>query len=88
VPPITAELLFWLGGPLLLSIAALVAGLVVLRRRKHRQAGRVLFLAGIAGLILSTAWIALVFRVEAIEHDSLGRLTPSASAARLSPTPA
>jgi hypothetical protein len=72
LPPLTAEALLWLAGPVVLSLATLVIGLAL--RRHHRLAGRALVLLSIVGLFLSASWIALVMRVEAIEHDSVGRL--------------
>jgi hypothetical protein len=86
LPPLSTEAVLWLGGPLALSIAMLVVGLALLRRSRPRQAGWAVVLVSIAGLLLSAAWIAVVMRVEAIEHDSQGRHpSPSARGAGASP---
>jgi hypothetical protein len=74
---LTPEALFWLAGPPLASIAVLVGGLALLSGSdRHRQAGKVLLLVGVGGLVVSAAWIALVFRVEAIERRSLSFMAP------------
>lgn len=58
------EAVLWLGGPLVASIAVLVIGLF-LRSRSH-GAAPVLLLAGTCGVLLSAAWIALAFYVDAV----------------------
>jgi hypothetical protein len=57
----------WLGGPLVLSLGVLIAGLLV--RRRSRQAGAALLVVGIGGLVLSAGWIAFAFYVDAVLGD-------------------
>jgi hypothetical protein len=75
-PPLDADALFWLGGPVVASIAIALGGLFIRKRAAPHldRAGSALLLIGVVGLIVSAAWIALVFRVEAIEHESVGRM--------------
>ncbi len=62
------DTVLWLGGPVVLSLSVLIAGLLV---RKHsRQAGAVLLTLGIGGIILSGAWIAFLFYVDAVLGDT------------------
>jgi predicted permease len=79
LPPLTAESLLWLAGPVALSLATLVMGLALLRRQRP-VAGQAVVVVSIAGLVLSGLWIALALRIEAVEHNSLGRLQSSPSA--------
>jgi CHASE2 domain-containing sensor protein len=73
MPPI-AEITFnqntlaWLGGPLIASLAVLIAGLLV--RRRSPRTGFVLVLVGIGGLILSAGWVAFAFYVDAVLGDT------------------
>jgi hypothetical protein len=73
MPPI-AEITFnqdavvWLGGPPLASLAVLIAGLFV--RRHSPGKGFVLLVAGVAGLVLSAAWVAFIFYVDAVLGDT------------------
>ena len=62
LPPVTPELAFWWGGPVLASIAVALVGWFA-RRRLVRQA---LISIGLSGLILSVLWILLGLRVEAV----------------------
>jgi hypothetical protein len=62
------ETLLWLGGPLVLSLGVLIAGLLV--RRHSRQAGAALLVLGIGGLVLSAGWIAFAFYVDAVLGDT------------------
>jgi hypothetical protein len=62
------DTVLWLGGPLLLSLAVLIAGLLV--RRHSRQAGAALLVLGIGGLVLSAGWIAFAFYVDAVLGDT------------------
>ena len=62
------DTLLWLGGPVVLSLGVLSAGLLV---RKHsRQGGAGLLVLGIGGLILAAAWIAFSFFVDATLGDT------------------
>jgi ABC-type cobalamin transport system permease subunit len=55
-------------GPPVLSLVVLIAGLFA---RKHsRQAGSALLVIGIGGVILSGAWIAFAFYVDAVLGDT------------------
>jgi hypothetical protein len=72
LPPLTAEAVLWLAGPVALSLVTLVVGLALFRRR-HRLTGSTLVIVSIAGLLLSAGWIALAMRIEAVEHNSLAR---------------
>jgi hypothetical protein len=67
LPPVTPEVVFWLCGPPLASIAVALGALFT-RRRAIRH---VLFWVGLGGLIVSVLWILLALRVEAIEKRSL-----------------
>ncbi|HSK14568.1 MAG TPA: hypothetical protein VK915_00210 [Gaiellaceae bacterium] len=58
----------WLGGPVVLSLGVLIAGLLV--RRHSRQAGAALLVLGIGGLVLSAGWIAFAFYVDAALGDT------------------
>jgi hypothetical protein len=62
------ETLLWLGGPLVLSLGVLIAGLLV--RRHSRQAGAALLVLGIGGLVLSAGWIVFAFYVDAVLGDT------------------
>jgi TRAP-type uncharacterized transport system fused permease subunit len=62
------ETVLWLGGPLMLSLSVLIAGLLV--RGYSRQAGAALLVLGIGGLILSAGWIAFAFYVDARLGDT------------------
>lgn len=58
------EAVFWLGGPLVASMAVLVTGLIW--KNRSRGAAPVLLLVGTCGVLLSAAWIALAFYVDAV----------------------
>ena len=62
------EAVFWLGGPLLASLAVLIAGLFV--RRQSARTGLVLILVGVGGLVLSAGWVAFAFYVDAVLGDT------------------
>jgi hypothetical protein len=62
------ETLLWLGGPLVLSLGVLIAGLLV--QMHSRQAGAALLVLGIGGLVLSAGWIAFAFYVDAVLGDT------------------
>jgi hypothetical protein len=73
MPPI-AEITFnqdaviWLGGPPLASLAVLIAGLLV--RRHSPRPAFVLVAVGVAALVLSVAWVAFAFYVDAVLGDT------------------
>jgi hypothetical protein len=62
------DTVLWLGGPLVLSLGVLIAGLLV--RSHSRQAGAALLVLGIGGLVLSAGWIAFAFYVDAVLGDT------------------
>lgn len=72
--PLIAEITFnqdavvWLGGPPLASLAVLIPGLFV--RRHSPRAGLVLVAVGVAGLVMSAAWVAFLFYVDALLGDT------------------
>ena len=73
MPPV-AEITFnentvaWLGGPLVISFGVLIAGLLV--RRHSPRAGVLLVAVGVGGLVLSVAWVAFAFYVDARLGDT------------------
>ena len=73
MPP-SAEITFdqdavvWLGGPPLISLGVLITGLLV--RRRSPRAGFVLVAIGVAALVLSAAWVAFLFYVDALLGDT------------------
>lgn len=73
MPPI-AEITFnqntviWLGGPPVASLIILIAGLLV--RRHSPGTGFALAAIGMAGLVLSAAWVAFAFYVDAVLGDT------------------
>jgi hypothetical protein len=58
----------WLGGPPLASIAVLTGGLIV--RRYAKGTGLVLLVVGVIGLVVSAAWVAFAFYVDAVLGDT------------------
>jgi hypothetical protein len=62
------DTVLWLGGPLVLSLSVLVAGLLV--RGCSRQAGAALPVIGIGGFVLSAGWIAFAFYVDSVLGDT------------------
>jgi lipopolysaccharide export LptBFGC system permease protein LptF len=62
LPPITPEVLLWLGVPLLASVAAALGGIFV----RRRSVGTALVLIGLGGFVVSVLWILLALRVEAV----------------------
>jgi hypothetical protein len=58
----------WLGGPPLVSIAVLIAGLLV--RRHSPGMGWALLVVGVVGLVASAAWVAFAFYVDAVLGDT------------------
>jgi hypothetical protein len=62
------DTVLWLGVPPIASIAVLIAGLRV--RRHSPGMGFVLVIVGLAALIASAAWIALVFYVDTVLGDT------------------
>jgi hypothetical protein len=58
------EAVFWLDGPLVASMAVLVTGLIL--KNRSRGAAPVLLLVGTCGVLLSAAWIASAFYVDAV----------------------
>ena len=62
------DALLWLGGPPVASVAVLIAGLLV--RSNAPRAGLVLVLVGVVSLILSAAWVAFAFYVDAVLGDT------------------
>jgi hypothetical protein len=54
----------WLGGPPFASIAVAIAGLLV--RRHSPGTGLALLVVGVIGLVLSAAWVAFIFYVDAV----------------------
>ena len=78
LPPVTPELILWLGGPPLAS-SAIALGAVFAQRRAVRQT---LFLIGVGGFVLSVLWILLALRVEAVERRSVEESRPLAAVAR------
>jgi hypothetical protein len=61
----------WLGGPFVLSLAVLFAGLLV--RTRSPRVGLPLVVIGVGGPILSAGWVAFAFWVDAVlatpDHD-------------------
>jgi hypothetical protein len=62
------DFVIWIIGPPVLSLAVLVAGLFA--RRHSCQGGDALLVLGIGGLVLSAAWIAFAFYVDALLGDT------------------
>lgn len=62
------DAVLWLGGPLMASIAVLVAGLLV--RRRSPGTGLVLLMIGVGCLVASAAWLAFAFYVDAVLGDT------------------
>jgi hypothetical protein len=62
------DTIVWLGGPVVLSLLVLIAGVLI--RRHSPQAGDALLVLGIGGLVLSGAWIAFAFFVDAALGDT------------------
>lgn len=62
------DTVLWLGGPVVLSLGVLIAGL--LTRRRLPQLGSALLVLGIGGLVLSAGWIAFSFYVDAVLGDT------------------
>jgi hypothetical protein len=62
------DTVLWLGGPVVLSLGVLCAGLFM--RGYSPQLGSVLLVLGIGGLALSAAWIAFAFYVDAVLGDT------------------
>jgi hypothetical protein len=58
----------WLGGPPSTSIAVLIAGLLVRRRKK--RTGSVVLVVGVIALVVSALWVAFAFYVDAVLGDS------------------
>jgi hypothetical protein len=58
----------WLGGPFVLSLAVLFAGLLV--RTRSPRVGLPLVVIGVGGLILSAGWVAFAFWVDAVLGDT------------------
>jgi hypothetical protein len=62
------DFLIWGVGPPVTSIVVLIAGLFV--RRQSPGTGRVLLVVGLFGLVLSAAWLAFAFYVDAVLGDT------------------
>jgi hypothetical protein len=58
----------WLGGPPVASIAVLVAGLRVRKRKK--RTGSVVLVIGVIALVVSALWVAFAFYVDAVLGDT------------------
>jgi hypothetical protein len=58
----------WLGGPPVASIAIVIAGLLV--RPRSERMGLVLLVVGVAALVVSAAWVAFIFYVDAVLGDT------------------
>jgi hypothetical protein len=65
---VNQDFLIWGIGPPVASLSILIAGL--LARRYSPRAGRVMLLVGLAGFVLSAAWLAFAFYVEAVLGDT------------------
>jgi hypothetical protein len=62
------DFIIWGIGPPVASLAVLIAGLLV---RSHTpKAGSALLVVGVGGLVLSAAWIAFAFYVDAVLGDT------------------
>jgi hypothetical protein len=74
VRPFIADILFnqdfviWCLGPAVASLALLLAGLLV--RRRSPRTGLPLVVVGAGGLVLSAAWLAFLFYVDALLGDT------------------
>jgi hypothetical protein len=62
------DFLIWGVGPIVASLGVLITGLVV--RRQLPRAGGVMLLVGLARLVLSVAWVAFIFYVDAVLGDT------------------
>lgn len=58
------DFLIWGIGPPVASLSIVIAGL--LARRYSPRAGRVILLVGLVGFVLSAAWLAFAFYVDAV----------------------
>jgi hypothetical protein len=58
----------WLGGPTLVAITVLIAGLLV--RRHSPVGGFVLLVLGSTGLVISLVWVAFAFYVDSVLGDT------------------
>jgi hypothetical protein len=68
------DVLLWLVGPAVVSVALVVAGLLMFRSssRKIKRTGVAPILLGALGVGVSSAWIALVLYVEEVEGEVSG----------------
>jgi hypothetical protein len=62
------DFLIWGIGPPVASLIVLIAGVLV--RRNSPRAGLAMVLVGLAGLVLSAAWLAFAFYVDAVLGDT------------------
>jgi hypothetical protein len=62
------DFIIWGIGPPVASLAVLIGGLLV--RRHTPKTGSALLVVGVGGLVLSAAWIAFAFYVDAVLGDT------------------
>ena len=62
------DFLIWGVGPPVASLVVLIAGLLM--RRRSAKAGSALLAVGVAGLVMSAAWLAFAFYVDTILGDT------------------